>query len=91
MSAQGESYGYLHPLRCLANLCELIDHILGSYDLVIWLYDYVQTFHIEVESIWSKRVTGVSILFILNRYLMIANIAIGTYFGIPGPTLPTGR
>ncbi|CAA7265724.1 unnamed protein product [Cyclocybe aegerita] len=49
--------------------------------LSVLLYDHALTFHLEVERIWRKPLSGVSILFLLNRYIQPIRtiIAIITY------------
>ena len=40
--------------------------------LVLVLYEYIITFGIEVDLFWGKDMTGASVIFFLNRYLMLA-------------------
>ncbi|EIM79377.1 uncharacterized protein STEHIDRAFT_116578 [Stereum hirsutum FP-91666 SS1] len=37
----------------------------------MWLMDFVYTLPMEWRAIWSKKLTGTSILFLLNRYLFL--------------------
>ena len=43
--------------------------MLTSSALVV--YEYLLTFTQEVSVFWTKRQTGASILFFLNRYLLV--------------------
>lgn len=38
---------------------------------VLVAYDCIITFDREVEAIWSRKMTGASVLFVVNRYLAI--------------------
>ena len=35
------------------------------------LYDYLMTFHVELELFWTRKFNGPSLLFFVNRYLGI--------------------
>ena len=37
----------------------------------VFCYDYVLTFGQEVELIWSRKISGAAILFVLNRYVTL--------------------
>ena len=37
----------------------------------VFIYDYVLTFVQEVQLIWHRRITGATVLFVLNRYLTL--------------------
>ncbi|PIL30268.1 hypothetical protein GSI_07446 [Ganoderma sinense ZZ0214-1] len=49
---------------------------VGNYTeiatMVVVLYEYVITFGVEVELFWEKEITGASIVFFLNRYLVLS-------------------
>ncbi|KAJ3885029.1 hypothetical protein GG344DRAFT_83197 [Lentinula edodes] len=51
---------------------------------VLWLFDFVQTFPLELRSIWSKRLSGMSIIFILNRYLFLFSVMSSIAINMPG-------
>ena len=38
----------------------------------VFIYDYVLTFVQEVQLIWHRRITGATVLFVLNRYAILA-------------------
>ncbi|RPD72535.1 hypothetical protein L226DRAFT_511640 [Lentinus tigrinus ALCF2SS1-7] len=42
--------------------------------IALVLYDYFLTFDLEVELFWRRKFTGASVLFALNRYMMIVRI-----------------
>lgn len=49
--------------------------------LVVLLYDIVLTFPQEVASIWRRKLTGVTVLFAINRYAVLANLFLQTLTG----------
>lgn len=38
---------------------------------VLFCYEYAITFDEEVRCVWKRRISGASVLFILNRYIML--------------------
>ncbi|KAF8164784.1 hypothetical protein B0H34DRAFT_212451 [Crassisporium funariophilum] len=42
---------------------------VGMASLAMVIYDHVLTFPREVERIWKQRITGATVLFLLNRYI----------------------
>lgn len=38
---------------------------------VLFCYEYAITFDEEVRCVWKRRISGASILFVLNRYVML--------------------
>ncbi|KAH9936023.1 hypothetical protein B0H21DRAFT_64010 [Amylocystis lapponica] len=51
-------------------------------EFVLYAYDYFLTFSREVELIWKRKFTGVTVLFILNRYAWMLRLVLST---IPFP------
>lgn len=41
--------------------------------LALFCYDYLLTFAQEVKCIWSRKLTGASLLYVLNRYAVLLN------------------
>ncbi|KAF9069484.1 hypothetical protein BDP27DRAFT_1420939 [Rhodocollybia butyracea] len=56
---------------------------------VLWFYDFFLTLPAESRSIWSSRLTGTSILFILSRYSFLLFAAIGLAIFLPGKMTDT--
>lgn len=54
--------------------------------LVIWMQDYCQTFFMEIHAIWSRKLTGSSMLFIVNRYMFLWYIIAQSAMDLPGTT-----
>ncbi|PIL30411.1 hypothetical protein GSI_07597 [Ganoderma sinense ZZ0214-1] len=54
---------------------------------VVVLYEYVITFGVEVDLFWGKEITGASIVFFLNRYLVLAYylVQLRAWFPLSGP------
>ncbi|OBZ69330.1 hypothetical protein A0H81_10860 [Grifola frondosa] len=52
--------------------------------LSLIFYEYIVTFDREVQSIWGRKFTGATVLFILNRYLMFLKYPINfaSYFPV---------
>ncbi|KAF5379554.1 hypothetical protein D9757_009259 [Collybiopsis confluens] len=55
---------------------------IAATTLVFW--DYILTFEGELELIWRRKKNGVSVLFILNRYLAIIAQLVTTYAHVSG-------
>ncbi|KAF9065621.1 hypothetical protein BDP27DRAFT_1156480, partial [Rhodocollybia butyracea] len=51
---------------------------------VLWFYDFLLTFPTEIQSIWSSRLTGTSILFILSRYGFLIYAVLQLPIYLPG-------
>ncbi|PIL30385.1 hypothetical protein GSI_07570 [Ganoderma sinense ZZ0214-1] len=71
------------------NALAVADYI-GVATMVIVLYEYVVTFHMEVDLFWGKEITGASIVFFLNRYLVLAYylVQLPTWFSLSGSLCP---
>ncbi|EIM80838.1 uncharacterized protein STEHIDRAFT_162601 [Stereum hirsutum FP-91666 SS1] len=50
----------------------------------LWIYDYLQTFSVEVQAIWLRKLSVMSIVFLLNRYMMLLSIVASLYEDAPG-------
>ncbi|KAM5541416.1 hypothetical protein V8D89_004970 [Ganoderma adspersum] len=49
----------------------LVDSYVTVATFVLILYDYFMTFGAEVELFWKKKISRASVLFFLNRYLVL--------------------
>ncbi|PVF97333.1 hypothetical protein CPB86DRAFT_857104 [Serendipita vermifera] len=72
------------PSLSLAAFERILTNLNASYYLtasaaVILLYDYILTFSDEVEHVWRKPVTLVTVLFYINRYLPIPIMLVGVH------------
>lgn len=52
--------------------------------LAVFFLDYVQTLPMEIEAVWSSRLTGASIVFLLNRYVFAASLILSILYQGPG-------
>lgn len=67
----------------------LSDHrLLNNYTalsaVALWFQDFFLTFPTEVRTIWSRKMTGSSILFLLSRYSFMLFAAIQLVLFLPG-------
>lgn len=85
-SDSGSAWTYRHDVRSLhdtpSTLQLKVNRLLCV--LALWLYDYVETFSTEVQAIWLRKISAMSVIFILNRYLMLLGIIAGIYEDAPG-------
>ena len=49
--------------------------IHGAFTALI-LYDYILTFSQEVRWVWKQKITGASVIFFVNRYFMLVQVAL---------------
>ena len=49
----------------------LVVYLTANRVSALILYDYLTTFHQELELFWSRKFSGPSLLFYVNRYLGI--------------------
>ncbi|KAF5378979.1 hypothetical protein D9757_009125 [Collybiopsis confluens] len=50
----------------------------------LWVADYFETLSTEVETIWGKKLTGTSVLFIFNRYSFLLILVVNLVIRLPG-------
>lgn len=55
----------------------------------LWIYDYLQTLPMEIQAIWSRKLTMTSLLFLLNRYTMPFQAISLIYVNSPATAHPT--
>ncbi|KAE9391803.1 hypothetical protein BT96DRAFT_945092 [Gymnopus androsaceus JB14] len=64
------------------------DWLLNNYTalsaFVLWFQDFFLTFPTEVRTIWSRKMTGSSILFLLSRYSFMLFAAMQLVLFLPG-------
>ncbi|KAI1786020.1 hypothetical protein LXA43DRAFT_82931, partial [Ganoderma leucocontextum] len=49
----------------------VVDNYIAGATFVLIVYEYFITFGAEVELFWRKKITGSSVLFFPNRYLVL--------------------
>lgn len=52
--------------------------------VVLWLHDYLETLPQEIKVIWPQRLSGATILFLLNRHAMILYLVLALFTTVPG-------
>ncbi|KAJ4470254.1 hypothetical protein J3R30DRAFT_3686616 [Lentinula aciculospora] len=49
--------------------------VFGSYTVVaafaFWIADFIDTLPIEIKTVWKRKQTGTSVLFLVNRYMFL--------------------
>ncbi|KAJ3781059.1 hypothetical protein GGU10DRAFT_336673 [Lentinula aff. detonsa] len=57
--------------------------MIGNYAFIsattLWIADFIETLPTEINGIWQKKLTGASVLFLINRYSFLLSLM----FGIP--------
>ena len=43
------------------------------------MYEYIVTFSTEVQLFWAREVTGASVLFFINRYMLLVYALLGLF------------
>ncbi|KAJ4465976.1 hypothetical protein C8J55DRAFT_440206 [Lentinula edodes] len=51
---------------------------------MLWIADHVETLPTEFTSIWKRKITGASILFLVNKYVFLLFIVFGAILDLPG-------
>ncbi|KAJ3927568.1 MAG: hypothetical protein NXY57DRAFT_903657, partial [Lentinula lateritia] len=50
----------------------------------LWIVDHIETLPTELNSIWRKEFTGISVLFLVNRYMFLLFIVMEAFQNFPG-------
>ncbi|KAJ3885566.1 hypothetical protein GG344DRAFT_70425 [Lentinula edodes] len=62
--------------------------LLGNYAeaavLTLCVADHIETWPREFSSIWKRKITGTSVLFLVNRYMLLLSVMIQAIFVFPG-------
>ncbi|KAJ3852025.1 hypothetical protein EV368DRAFT_65260 [Lentinula lateritia] len=62
--------------------------LLGNYAqaavITLCVADHIETWPREFSSIWKRRKTGISILFLVNRYMLLLNLMVQAVSNFPG-------
>ncbi|KAL5489770.1 hypothetical protein ACEPAI_4602 [Sanghuangporus weigelae] len=60
------------------------DVLVGRYStvgaLTVLMYDYIVTLDMEIEFVWSEKLSMSSILFFFNRYFPFISVAVASYY-----------
>ncbi|KAF5389772.1 hypothetical protein D9757_005950 [Collybiopsis confluens] len=58
--------------------------------VVLWIADFIATLPTEIRTMWFKKPTGTSVLFILNRYFFLLFLSIALVESTPGNSTDQG-
>ncbi|KAJ3780219.1 hypothetical protein GGU10DRAFT_337353 [Lentinula aff. detonsa] len=50
----------------------------------LWIADFIETLPTEINAIWQKKLTGASVLFLINRYIFLLSLIFEILSGLPG-------
>ncbi|KAI0641614.1 hypothetical protein C8Q79DRAFT_918968 [Trametes meyenii] len=69
-----------------------IDNIADWTEATLILYEYCITLDSEIRLIWRRKITGASVIFFINRYLMVVreSITVASFWPISDPVRVTG-
>ncbi|EIM87051.1 uncharacterized protein STEHIDRAFT_167922 [Stereum hirsutum FP-91666 SS1] len=62
----------------------LITNYASTAITALWLLDYVQTLHMEIGTIWRRRLTATTVLFLMNRYIFVGYLVSMVLSSLPG-------
>ncbi|KAJ3978694.1 hypothetical protein F5890DRAFT_1589575 [Lentinula detonsa] len=62
--------------------------MIANYVLIsattLWIADFIETLPTEINAIWRKKLTGASVLFLINRYIFLFSLFSQILFNLPG-------
>ncbi|KIK50967.1 hypothetical protein GYMLUDRAFT_410202 [Collybiopsis luxurians FD-317 M1] len=64
----------------------MVGNKLCIFCCTLWIADYIDTLPAEIHTIWSKKQTGTSFLFIFNRYIFLIQWVPDLVYTLPGPS-----
>ncbi|KAJ3786423.1 hypothetical protein GGU10DRAFT_332318 [Lentinula aff. detonsa] len=50
----------------------------------LWIADFIETLPTEINAIWRKKLTGASVLFLINRYIFLLSLIPQAFIILPG-------
>ncbi|KAJ3793237.1 hypothetical protein GGU11DRAFT_800573, partial [Lentinula aff. detonsa] len=62
----------------------MIGNYAGISATTLWIADFIETLPTEINAIWRKKLTGASVLFLINRYIFLLYLILQTPFNLPG-------
>ncbi|KAJ3787902.1 hypothetical protein GGU10DRAFT_414262 [Lentinula aff. detonsa] len=51
---------------------------------ILWIADFIETLPTEINAIWQKKLTGASVLFLINRYIFLLSLIFEIVTSLPG-------
>ncbi|KAJ3992831.1 hypothetical protein F5050DRAFT_1852734 [Lentinula boryana] len=52
--------------------------------ITLWIADFIETLPTEINAIWRKKLTGASVLFLINRYSFLLSLIFEILLSLPG-------
>ncbi|KAJ3743002.1 hypothetical protein DFH05DRAFT_1498917 [Lentinula detonsa] len=70
-------------------LCKQYNHTtplshLSTNTTALWIADFIETLPTEIKAIWQKKLTGASVLFLINRYIFLLALIFEIFISVPG-------
>ncbi|KAJ3742994.1 hypothetical protein DFH05DRAFT_1498889, partial [Lentinula detonsa] len=70
-------------------LCKQCNHTtplscMQTNTTALWIADFIETLPTEINAIWQKKLTGASVLFLINRYIFLFSLFSQILFNLPG-------
>ncbi|KAJ3979049.1 hypothetical protein F5890DRAFT_1478846 [Lentinula detonsa] len=61
----------------------MITNYAGISATTLWIADFIETLPTEINAIWQKKLTGASVLFLINRYIFLLYILLQMTIDLP--------
>ncbi|KAJ3746078.1 hypothetical protein DFH05DRAFT_1483637, partial [Lentinula detonsa] len=70
-------------------LCKQCNHItplscMQTNTTALWIADFIETLPTKINAIWQKKLTGASVLFLINRYIFLLYLIFLIVPSLPG-------
>ncbi|KAH7870615.1 uncharacterized protein C8R40DRAFT_1073135 [Lentinula edodes] len=62
----------------------LLSNYAEAAVITLCVADHIETWPREFSSIWKRKLTGISVLFLVNRYMLLLNLIIQAISAFPG-------
>ncbi|KAJ3729206.1 hypothetical protein DFJ43DRAFT_1139897 [Lentinula guzmanii] len=62
----------------------MISNYASISGTTLWIADFIETLPTEINAIWQKKLTGASVLFLINRYSFLLSLIFGIPSSLPG-------
>ncbi|KAJ3871600.1 hypothetical protein F5051DRAFT_484551 [Lentinula edodes] len=62
----------------------VLSNYAGAAVITLCIADHIETWPREFSSIWKRKITGTSVLFLVNRYMLLLSVMIHAISAFPG-------
>ncbi|KAJ3979208.1 hypothetical protein F5890DRAFT_1589459 [Lentinula detonsa] len=62
----------------------MIQNYAGISATTLWIADFIETLPTEINAIWRRKLTGASVLFLINRYIFLLSLIFRIVPSLPG-------